>query len=108
MVNPVPAVRAALQQTSSIVWMMIHTVEEMGDFVVRGPWPFRLLIFFEQTDRAGVAAILLVSLVSLLLGLTRALLTGYQLRPYGQEELAPPLVAIAFTRELGPLLTGIM
>src|SRR5947208_14958620 len=37
-----------------------------------------------------------------------ALLTGYQLRPYGQESLVPALVSIGFTRELGPLLTGIM
>jgi phospholipid/cholesterol/gamma-HCH transport system permease protein len=37
-----------------------------------------------------------------------ALLTGYQLQPYGTERLVPGLVGISFTRELGPLLTGIM
>jgi phospholipid/cholesterol/gamma-HCH transport system permease protein len=37
-----------------------------------------------------------------------ALLTGYQLQRFGMERLVPGLVAIAFTRELGPLLTGIM
>jgi len=37
-----------------------------------------------------------------------ALLTGYQLERFGMERLVPGLVAIAFTRELGPLLTGIM
>jgi phospholipid/cholesterol/gamma-HCH transport system permease protein len=37
-----------------------------------------------------------------------ALLTGYQLQRFGTERLIPGLVAIAFTRELGPLLTGIM
>jgi phospholipid/cholesterol/gamma-HCH transport system permease protein len=37
-----------------------------------------------------------------------ALLTGYQLERFGTERLVPGLVAIAFTRELGPLLTGIM
>lgn len=37
-----------------------------------------------------------------------ALLTGYQLQTFGQERLVPALVAIAFTRELGPLMTGIM
>src|SRR5947209_6894823 len=41
-------------------------------------------------------------------GLTMALLTGYQLQRFGTERLVPGLVAIAFTRELGPLLTGIM
>jgi phospholipid/cholesterol/gamma-HCH transport system permease protein len=88
--------------------MAIHTAEEMGDVLLRARWPFRLSLFFRETDRAGVGSIPLVSLVSLFLGLTMALLTGHQLRPYGQEELVPPLVAIAFTRELGPLMTGIM
>jgi phospholipid/cholesterol/gamma-HCH transport system permease protein len=37
-----------------------------------------------------------------------ALLTGYQLERFGTERLVPGLVAIAFTRELGPLMTGIM
>jgi len=50
----------------------------------------------------------LVGLVSFFLGLTMALLTGYQLQRFGTERLIPGLVAIAFTRELGPLLTGIM
>ena len=37
-----------------------------------------------------------------------ALLTGYQLQRFGTERLIPGLVAIGFTRELGPLITGIM
>ena len=59
-------------------------------------------IFFEQTDRAGVGSLPLVSLVSFFLGLTMALLTGYQLRTFGTERLVPGLVAVGFTRELGP------
>jgi len=47
-------------------------------------------------------------LVCFFLGLTMALLTGYQLQRFGTERLIPGLVAIAFTRELGPLLTRIM
>jgi len=35
-------------------------------------------------------------------------LNGYQLQRFGTERLIPGLVAITFTRELGPLLTGIM
>ncbi len=50
----------------------------------------------------------LVGLVSFFLGLTMALLTGYQLQRFGTERLIPGLVAITFTRELGALLTGIM
>ncbi len=108
MISPLPIVRSALQQMSSIVWLLIHTVQEMSDHMIRGRFPFRLSTFFEQTDRSGVGSIPLVALVSFFIGLTMALLTGYQLRPYGQESLVPSLVAIGFTRELGPLMTGIM
>ena len=108
MINPLPYARAVLQHLSSVVWLLVQTVQEMGDHVMRRRFPFRVASFFEQTDRAGVGSIPLVALVSFFIGLTFALLTGYQLQPYGQERLVPPLVAIGFTRELGPLMTGIM
>jgi len=101
-------IRSALQTLSSIVWLLVETVQETGEHMVRGRAPFRLSIFFEQTDRAGVGSVPLVALVSLFLGLTMALLTGYQLRTFGTERLVPGLVAVGFTRELGPLITGIM
>ena len=97
-----------LQHLSSVVWLLVQTVQEMGDHVIRRRFPFRLSSFFEQTERVGVGSIPLVALVSFFIGLTIALLTGYQLRPFGQERLVPAGVAIAFTRELGPLMTGIM
>lgn len=90
------------------MWLLVHTVEEMGDAVFRGRFPFRLSIFFQQCDRTGVGSVPLVALVSFFIGLTMALLTGYQLQTFGQQRLVPALVGIAFTRELGPLMTGIM
>ncbi len=108
MLNPIPVVRSALQHLSSVVWLLIDTVREMSDYAMRGRFPFRWSIFFHQTDRVGVGSIPLVALVSFFIGLTMALLTGYQLETFGQERLVPSLVAIAFTRELGPLMTGIM
>lgn len=108
MINPIPVVRSALQHLSSIVWLLIDTVREMSDHALRGHLPFRLPAFFVQCDRVGFGSIPLVALVSFFIGLTMALLTGYQLETFGQERLVPSLVAIAFTRELGPLMTGIM
>ena len=70
--------------------------------------PFRAASFFRHTERAGVGLRATGGMVSFFLGLTMALLTGYQLQRFGTERLVPGLVAIAFTRELGPLLTGIM
>src|SRR5215203_656962 len=108
MLKAFPFVRSTLQHLSSVVWLLVHTIEEMGDQIFRGRFPFRVSTFFEQTDRTGVGSIPLVALVSFFIGLTMALLTGYQLQTFGQERLVPALVAIAFTRELGPLMTGIM
>lgn len=101
--------RNALQTLSSIVWLLIETGQETAEHIMaRRKPPFRMSVFFEQTDRAGVGSTPLVALVSFFLGLTMALLTGYQLRTFGTERLVPGLVAVGFTRELGPLLTGIM
>jgi phospholipid/cholesterol/gamma-HCH transport system permease protein len=100
--------RRLLLHISSVVWLLIETVQEMGDHMRRGRFPFRLSQFFDQTDRAGVGSVPLVALVSFFLGLTMALLSGYVLKSFGQHRLIPDLVAIAFTRELAPLITGIM
>src|SRR5262245_34081877 len=99
--------RAALQHLGSILWLLIDTFREMSDHVRRRKPPVRAVHLFSQTDRAGVGSVPLVALVSLFLGLTMALLTGYQLRKFGQQGLVPSLVTIGFTRELGPMITGI-
>ena len=108
LLDRIPPAKHALQHLSSIVWLLVETAQETMENIVLGRPPFRLSIFFQQTDRAGVGSIPLVALVSFFLGLTMALLTGYQLRTFGTERLVPGLVAVGFTRELGPLLTGIM
>lgn len=98
----------ALTQVSSIVFLLIGMMSEIGDQIARGRLPFRRAVFFEQTARTGVGSVPLVGMVSFFLGLTMALLTGYELRTFGMERLVPELVATAFCRELGPLMTGIV
>jgi phospholipid/cholesterol/gamma-HCH transport system permease protein len=113
--NPVAVVqeigqkgRGFLREIGSMFWFIIHTFSETMDNMRRGRAPFRASSFFRHTERAGVGSVPLVAMVSFFLGLTMALLTGYQLQRFGTERLVPGLVSIAFTRELGPLLTGIM
>lgn len=102
-------IRVPLQHLSSIVWLLIETVQEISDHIVfRKRLPFRLEHFTHQADRIGFGSVPLVALVSFFLGLTMALLGGYVLKGFGQERLVPTLVSIAFTRELGPLMTGIV
>jgi phospholipid/cholesterol/gamma-HCH transport system permease protein len=95
-------------EVGAMFWFLTHTFDETVDRIRSGRLPFRATIFFRHTERAGVESVPLVALVSFFLGLTMALLTGYQLQRFGTERLVPGLVSIAFTRELGPLITGIM
>src|SRR5712691_2599575 len=100
--------RSFLREVGSIFWFIANTFQESMERVQQRRAPFRAASFFREGVRAGVDSVPLVGLVSFFLGLTMALLTGYQLQRFGTERLIPGLVAIAFTRELGPLLTGIM
>src|SRR6266480_3927134 len=100
--------REFMREVGSLFWFIVNTFEETFERIRDGRVPFRASSFFRHCQRAGVGSVPLVGLVSFFLGLTMALLTGYQLQRFGTERLVPGLVAIAFTRELGPLLTGIM
>lgn len=100
--------RGLLQDVGGIFWFIINTIAETLDRIRHGRVPFRASSFFRYTERVGFGSVPLVAMVSFFLGLTMALLTGYQLERFGTERLVPGLVAVAFTRELGPLLTGIM
>src|SRR6266513_1997504 len=100
--------RSFLREVGSIFWFIANTFQETMERVQQGRAPFRAASFFRESVRAGVDSVPLVGLVCFFLGLTMALLTGYQLQRFGTERLIPGLVAIAFTRELGPLITGIM
>src|SRR5512133_3824790 len=100
--------RSFLREVGSVFWFLATTFQESMERVQQRRAPFRAASFFRESVRAGVDSVPLVGMVCFFLGLTMALLTGYQLQRFGTERLIPGLVAIAFTRELGPLITGIM
>ncbi len=87
-------------------------IKEMGaeilDSLRERRGPLRLDDFSFQCNRAGVESIPMIILLSVFLGLTMALLTGYQLRIFGIVTLVPAVVSVSFTREMGPLFTGIV
>lgn len=99
---------ASLQEISGLVWMTRESVSELRERVSLGKAPIRWQTFMEQARRVGPGSVPLVALVTLFFGLTMALLTGYQLEVFGLVSLVPAVVSVSFTRELGPLLTGIV
>lgn len=99
---------AFVQELSSLFWLAKDTCAEIADRLVERRSPFRLTDFFFQTNRTGVGSLPMVLMLSVFVGLTMALLTGYQLQKFGLVTLIPSVVSIAFTREMGPLFTGIV
>jgi hypothetical protein len=72
-----------LQELGSLVWMGRETISEIMERIVQHRAPFRLEHFFYQSNRAGVGSVRMVVLLSVFVGLTMALLTGYQLQRFG-------------------------
>lgn len=103
-----PSPRELLRAVGSVAWFVADTAGEVVQRSRRRRGFLRATLLFEQTARVGVGSVPLVALVSFFLGLTTALLVGYQLHRLGAEESVPGFVAVSFTRELGALITGIM
>jgi phospholipid/cholesterol/gamma-HCH transport system permease protein len=77
-----------------------------GPFTARPGHPRGEIL--RQSILLGSRAFGIVALLSLLIGLTLALLSAAQLRQFGANIYAANLVAVAMTREMGPLLTAVI
>lgn len=97
-----------LEEISSLVGLIRDTFSESAERMAGKRAPFRMKHLFLQGYRSGVGSVPMVMLISMFVGLTMALLTGYQLRRFGLVTLVPSVVAVSFTREMGALFTGIV
>lgn len=70
--------------------------------------PFRFDLLFQQMERVGVKSTLVVVLTGAFTGMVMGLQTFYATRKFGAETMVGVTVALAMTRELGPVLTSIM
>jgi phospholipid/cholesterol/gamma-HCH transport system permease protein len=70
--------------------------------------PFRWREALYYTQLCGADAMPIVSLISFLMGLIMAFQAAVQLRQFGGNIFVADLLALAFTRELGPFLTAII
>ncbi len=61
-----------------------------------------------QMVLTGVSAVPIVSLISFFVGLVLAFQTAYELRKYGGTVYVVNLVAVAMSRQLGPLMTAVI
>ncbi len=81
--------------------------QALGD-ALRSPRRTRFAEFLRVLDTAGVNAVPLVSLVSLLTGLVLAFESIQPLSRFGAQLFIADTIGIAMTRELGPILTAIV
>jgi phospholipid/cholesterol/gamma-HCH transport system permease protein len=70
--------------------------------------PLRFRLFVAQCLHVGVYSIPVVMVTGAFTGAVLALQTASAFRLFGAENLVATVVAVSMTRELGPVLTGIM
>ncbi len=70
--------------------------------------PFRWRIFLQSFEFIGVGSLFIVLLTGGFTGMVMAVQSAYAFRLFGAESLVGTTVALALTRELSPVLTGLM
>ncbi len=74
-------------------------------FVTQG---FNVHKLFVQMERIGVDSLPICALIGVFSGAVMTLQTYYGFTKFGSENMIGPIVALSLTRELGPVLTGLM
>jgi len=72
------------------------------------PWRLRWTEVLRHLDEAGTRAFGLCILLGVLIGVILAFQSSIPMRQFGAEIFIPQLVGISLTRELGPLLAGVI
>ncbi len=63
---------------------------------------------FSQMEQVGIGSLVIVALTGTFTGAVLALQSYIGFKRYGGTELIGPLIALSMTRELGPVITGLM
>jgi phospholipid/cholesterol/gamma-HCH transport system permease protein len=102
------------ERTLSVVEEGLAFVRFLGEATLatgrflRGKANFRWIDLFSVIEECGPRALPIVTLISFLVGLILAFMGAVQLRTFGAQVYVADLVAIAATREMGCLMTGII
>ncbi|MDY6852772.1 MAG: ABC transporter permease, partial [Thermodesulfobacteriota bacterium] len=95
---------------------VIRVIEEMGQILIilisAVIWtfrpPLRLRATLKQMEFVGVGSLFVTILTGAFTGGVFTLQSYYGFAMFGAESLVGPTVALAMTRELGPVLTALM
>jgi phospholipid/cholesterol/gamma-HCH transport system permease protein len=91
-----------------------HAIGFLGEIVLGlgrmavGRASFRRVDFLQAIQDAGAASLPIVTIVSLLIGLTVAFVGAIQLRQFGADIYVANLVGLAMAREMAALMTAIV
>jgi phospholipid/cholesterol/gamma-HCH transport system permease protein len=97
----------AVVQTRNLLGFLGLTLLTLARVLLQ-PWRLRLTPTVHHMEQTGLDAVPLVALLSFLVGAVVAYLGANVLRDFGAEIYVVELVAIAFLREFGVLLTAIL
>jgi phospholipid/cholesterol/gamma-HCH transport system permease protein len=95
---------------------VLHAVSTLGaysSFVLAALWgmvrpPYRLGLLFKQMDFVGNQSLLIVLITGGFTGMVFAVQSDIAFSRFGARGLIGSTVTLALTRELGPVLTGLM
>jgi len=76
--------------------------------LIKNPRKFRWCDCLEEMQQCGAMALPIVSLISILVGMTLAYTGALILRQYGGDIYVADLVGITMVREMGAMMTGIV
>jgi phospholipid/cholesterol/gamma-HCH transport system permease protein len=76
--------------------------------LARRPDRFRWRDCFDQMQQCGAMALPIVSLISVLVGLTLAYQAAVELRQFGADIYVADLVGLSIVREMGPMMTAVI
>jgi phospholipid/cholesterol/gamma-HCH transport system permease protein len=110
--------RDLLHRIGHQVWQALRGAGELLEFVgdsmlgllrvLRGRPQFKRADLWLSIQQAGAEALPIVTIITLLVGLILAFVGAVQLRWFGAEIYVADLVGIAMTREMAPIMTGIV
>jgi phospholipid/cholesterol/gamma-HCH transport system permease protein len=91
-----------LREMGGVVLFLMHTLQG----IVSRPFYFRNL--FKQMEQIGVNSVPVVMTTAISTGMVLALQSYTGFKRFGAESLIGAVVSLSMTRELGPVLTGLM